>query len=100
MKKHIVSLCFGLCLIAPAGMMLLSGCAGDNYSRSTGEYIDDKALVARVHGALGDNPEYKFDGVDVNVFRGVVQLSGFVNTSDQKRQAATIAQGVQGVKSV
>ena len=76
------------------------GCAGNRYERSTGEYIDDKALNTRVRSALGDNPEYKFGDVHVTSFRGVVQLSGFVNTSDQKRTAGTIAEKVQGVKSV
>jgi osmotically-inducible protein OsmY len=57
-------------------------------------------LTVRVHNALHDNPDYKFDDVDVNVFRGTVQLSGFVNVSDQKSKAESIAKGVEGVKDV
>jgi hyperosmotically inducible protein len=78
----------------------LSGCAGNQYDRSTGQYIDDKSLTVRVNSALHDNPDYKFDDVAVNVFRGTVQLSGFVNVADQKSKAESIAKGVQGVKEV
>lgn len=101
MKNKINSLCVAICLTLPlAATVSLTGCAGDNYKRSTGEYIDDKALSARVNSALGDNAEYKFKEVKVTSYRGTVQLSGFVNTSDQKRRAADIAEKVQGVKHV
>jgi hyperosmotically inducible protein len=94
----------GLCLLLTLGLatsaLTLTGCAGNQYDRSTGQYIDDKSLTVRVHDALHDNPEYKFDNVDVNVFRGTVQLSGFVDTQDQRMHAAEIAKGVQGVRDV
>jgi len=80
--------------------VLATGCAGDRYERSTGEYVDDKALSVRVHSALGDNPEYKFGEVSVKSYRGVVQLSGFVNTVDQKRIAGDIAARVENVRRV
>jgi hyperosmotically inducible periplasmic protein len=99
MKKNIISLCVALCLGLPV-VTTFVGCAGDRYERSTGQYIDDKALVMRVKGALGDNPEYKFESVNVDSFRGTVQLSGFVNTSSQKAEAARIAKNVQGVQDV
>jgi len=81
-------------------LVLTSGCAGNRYDRSTGQYIDDKSLIARVEHALSDNPDYKFDQVNVDSFRGEVQLSGFVNSSDQKSKAADIAKQVEGVQSV
>ena len=78
----------------------ITGCAGNQTDRSTGQYIDDKSLTMRVHHALADNPDYKFNDVNVTVFRGTVQLSGFVNNSDQKARADDIAKNVQGVKDV
>ena len=92
-----VLLCLGL---LAGSVSAFTGCAGDQYDRSTGQYIDDKSLAVRVHSALSDNPDYKFSDVNVNIFRGTVQLSGFVNTSDQKSKAADIAKGVQGVRDV
>lgn len=89
-----------LCLGALPLAAVVTGCAGDRYHQSTGENIDDHATTMRVKSALGNNPEYKFDGVDVDTFKGTVQLSGWVNTRDQKSQAGTIAKGVDGVKDV
>ena len=89
-----------LCLGALPLVSLVTGCAGDKYHQSTGEDIDDHATTMRVKSALGNNAEYKFDGVQVDTFKGTVQLSGWVNTSDQRRQAGTIAKGVDGVKDV
>lgn len=101
MKNLFSNLCLALCLCLPVGTaVVLMGCTGSRYERSTGEYIDDKALNSRVKSALADNPEYKFGDVNVTSFKGTVQLSGFVNTTDQKKMAATIAEKVQGVKSV
>ena len=100
-KLQIQGLCLWLCIgLSATAVTVFTGCAGNQYDRSTGQYIDDKSLTLRVHDALADNPDYKFGDVNVTVFRGTVQLSGFVNNSDQKSKAAEIAKGAQGVKDV
>jgi osmotically-inducible protein OsmY len=100
MKNKISSLFVAVCLGLPLIATSFTGCAGDRYNRSTGEYLDDKGLNMRVKSALSDNPEYKFGDVKVTSFRGTVQLAGFVNTAAQKSEAAKIARGVQGAKDV
>jgi hyperosmotically inducible protein len=103
MKIQTNSLCLALCLSVStaAAMATFTGCvAGDRYNRSTGEYIDDKSVDSRVKDALKDNPEYKFEDVNVTSFKGTVQLSGFVDTWAQKLNAADIAKQVQGVRDV
>ena len=101
MKRHkIMSLGLTACLCLTGATAILTGCAGNRYDRSTGQYIDDKALAYRVNDALHSNAEYKMSGVDVKSFRGNVQLSGFVATEAQKAKAGEIAQGVPGVQSV
>ena len=95
-----VSLGMALCLGLSAATAVLTGCAGNRYNRSTGEYIDDKALSYRVSHALGENAEYKLSGVDVKAFRGNIQLSGFVATDAQKAKAGEIASHIDGVVSV
>ena len=101
MKNQMNGLCalLGLALVTVMATNF-TGCAGNQYDRSTGQYIDDKSATVRVHDALHDNPEYKFDNVDIHVFRGTVQLSGFVDNADQKAKAEQIARGVQGVQNV
>ena len=87
-----------LCLLlAGTASMTFTGCAGDKNKRSTGEYVDDKSLAVRVHSTLADNPDFKFGDVKVNVYRGTVQLSGFVNSPLQKSKAAEVAKTVPGV---
>lgn len=101
MKKNLMIACLAACLGLPIAGAIFFGCAaGDQYSRSTGEYIDDKALTRRVNGALDDSPQYKLDDVDVKSYRGNVQLSGFVNSEEQKERAGEIARTVEGVLSV
>ena len=102
MKIKISSACLAVCLgLSTTAVVLgLSGCAGDRYNRSTGEYIDDNTIKMHVNSALGDNPEYKFENVKVLVFKGTVQLSGFVNSSDQKTKAGETARRVEGVRNV
>ena len=78
----------------------MTGCAGDRYTQSTGERIDDKADSSRVRAALSDDTQYKYEDVKVQTFKGGVQLSGFVNSRDQKNRAGDIAKKVQGVKEV
>jgi hyperosmotically inducible periplasmic protein len=99
-KNKIVSLALCLGLLTTAAVGTFAGCASSDNSRSTGQYIDDKTLQREVHDALKDNAEYKFDNVNVDVYRGTVQLSGFVQNSDQKSQAKDIAKNVQGVTDV
>lgn len=101
MKPTFSSLYLAVSLSLPVAILTgATGCAGDRYERSTGEYIDDKTVTARVKSALGDHPDYKFNDVNVTSYRGVVQLSGFVNTAEQKKRAETITEKVQGVRSI
>jgi hypothetical protein len=79
----------------------VTGCTtGSRYEQSTGERIDDHGTSSRVRAALADDSQYKYDGVNVETFKGVVQLSGFVNTRDQKNRAGDLARKVKGVTDV
>jgi hyperosmotically inducible periplasmic protein len=68
--------------------------------RSAGRVVDDKHITAQVKSNLKAEPTYKFSDVDVKTFDGIVQLSGFVNSEDQKQRAAQLAQQVAGVAQV
>ena len=87
--------------LLPLSVAVLStGCAGDRYHQSTGEYVDDHELTSAVKGALRHDSEYKFPDVQVETFKGVVQLSGFTNTKNQKNRAGELAKSVPNVKEV
>jgi osmotically-inducible protein OsmY len=81
-------------------IIALLGCAGDRTTRGTGEYVDDHVIATKVKSALVADPDTKGMQVDVEVFKGVVQLSGFVDDTSQVRKAATIASNVGGVTEV
>jgi hyperosmotically inducible periplasmic protein len=81
-------------------VILATGCAGNKYDRSTGENIDDSVMTGRVKSALGSDNIYKYPDVKVTTFKGTVQLSGFVESGDQKSKATDIAKNVTGVKDV
>jgi hypothetical protein len=87
-----------LCAVLLAA--LLMGCAGNRHDRSMGEYIDDKATVERVADSLKADTIFKLDSVDVRADRGTIQLSGFVQTSEQKDRAQKIAEDTPGVEDV
>ena len=103
MKKTLLTtkvLALALCLGAVPVLTVITGCAGDRYHQSTGEDIDDHGITSRVKDALSNDAQYKYEGVQVVTFKGTVQLSGFVDTSDQKSRARDLAKGVEGVKDV
>jgi osmotically-inducible protein OsmY len=68
--------------------------------RSAGRKVDDARITADIKSGLRTEPTYKFNDVDVKTFDGVVQLSGFVSSNDQKQRAGEIAQRMEGVTQV
>ena len=79
---------------------LAGGCSATPTRDSTGEYVDDAAITTKVKAALiGDSVVKSFE-IKVETFKGTVQLSGFVDTAEQKSAAARDAAGVAGVKDV
>ncbi|MFL6549241.1 MAG: BON domain-containing protein [Povalibacter sp.] len=69
--------------------------------RSTGQAVDDTVIAAKLKGTLaGQTGLGTASDVNVEVNSGVVELSGFVETADQKSKAAELARGVNGVKDV
>ncbi len=99
-KIKLTSVWLAACLALPA-VVALTGCkTSDRGNRTSGQYMDDKALTEKVSSALERDPQYKLETVEVSTFGGNVQLSGWVNTQEQKNRAGDIARGVAGVRQV
>lgn len=76
------------------------GCAGNKQTDSTGEYVDDTVVSSKVRAQIiGDDQLSIFD-IDVETFKGDVQLSGFVDSEELKTRAGMLARNVEGVKAV
>ena len=92
---------FAFSLLAGFAALQLSACASSADSRAAGQVVDDATLTARVKSALAvDAGTSTAANVDVTTYRGVVQLSGFVNSQADAQRAMAAAQGVEGVRSV
>ena len=78
----------------------VSGCAGTSTKESTGEYFDDTVITARVKTAIFNEPTLKSAEINVETFKGTVQLTGFVSSRAAINRAVEVARGVEGVTSV
>ncbi|MES3022683.1 MAG: BON domain-containing protein [Pseudomonadota bacterium] len=78
----------------------LVACAPTATREGTGEYIDDTIITSKVKAALAADPDVKATEVNVETFKGNVQLSGFVSSDDHVQKAVDLTRKVEGVKSV
>lgn len=87
-------------LFASIVFLSLVACAPTATREGTGEYIDDALITTKVKAALAADPNVKATEVNVETFKGDVQLSGFVSSPDSISRAVAIARGVAGVRGV
>lgn len=81
--------------------LFLSACAPTQTSRSTGQTIDDAAITARVKTEIAQTQGIgDAAAINVDTYRGVVSLAGFVDNEQQKRNAGQAAMRVAGVEKV
>jgi len=81
-------------------LVSVAGCESTPKQEGTGEYIDDSVITTKVKTALVNDPVTKATEINVETFKGVVQLSGFVSTQGAINRAVELARSVSGVKSV
>ncbi len=84
----------------PILLVLFVGCASTAQQESTGGYIDDTVLTTKVKAAIFNEPTLKSMEINVETFKGVVQLSGFVTSQANIDKAVQVTAEVPGVKSV
>jgi len=85
------------------GIVLMAtalGCASTAKQEGTGEYVDDTVITGKVKAAILNEPTLKSAEINVETFKGVVQLSGFVSSQDNVNTAMATARSVNGVTSV
>lgn len=76
------------------------GCASTSKQEGTGEYVEDSVITTKVKAAILTEPTLKSAEINVETFKGVVQLSGFVTSEPNRLKAVEVARGVKGVTSV
>ena len=81
-------------------LLSAAGCASTPKHEGTGEYVDDTVITAKVKAAILNEPTLKSAEINVETFKGSVQLSGFVTSRDEMNKAVEVTRSVNGVKSV
>ena len=78
----------------------VAACSAISGRETTGEYVDDATITTKVKAAIFDDPSLKVLQVNVETFQNVVQLSGFVDSTQSENRAVELARNVSGVRSV
>jgi osmotically-inducible protein OsmY len=86
--------------VAAAALAIGSGCAVVREQQSVGSYIDDATLTAQVKTKFAEDPAVSALAIGVETLKGVVQLSGFAKSAEEKAKAERLARSVSGVVSV
>ena len=92
--NRFATFCFAVLLIS------FLGCASTPKQEGTGEYLDDTVITTNVKAAVFGEPSLKSAEINVETFKGVVQLSGFVSSRADINKAVEVARSVKGVESV
>lgn len=81
-------------------LVFIVGCASGQDQTGAGEYIDDSVITTKVKAAIFNEPTLKSAEINVETFKGVVQLSGFINSNADMNKAIEVARSINGVESV
>jgi hyperosmotically inducible protein len=91
---------YATAIFLAATLVSVVGCASTSKQEGTGEYIDDSVITTKVKAAIFNEPTLKSAEINVETFKHVVQLSGFVSSQTAIYKATELARGVAGVQSV
>ena len=94
LSRYLASICMALLLVTAVG------CASTAKQEGSGEYVDDSVITTKVKAAIFEDKEVKSTEVNVETFKGVVQLSGFGSSQAAMNRAVEVTRHVAGVKSV
>lgn len=94
LSKYLSAFFFAIALVT------VVGCASTSTHEGTGQYIDDSVITTKVKAAILNEPNLKSAEINVETFKGVVQLSGFVSSREAENKALELARNVSGVTSV
>ena len=83
-----------------SALVMTGGCASTAQQEGAGEYVDDSVITTKVKAAIFNEPSLKVAEINVETFKGTVQLSGFVKTQADINKSVEVTRAVSGVKSV
>ena len=89
-------------MVATLTVLGATGCAVTRHQETVGAYVDDSAITTKVKAKFADDPTVSAMAIKVDTMKGVVQLSGFAKSTDERMMAERLARetnGVQGVRN-
>jgi hyperosmotically inducible periplasmic protein len=89
-----------VCAVSAAALLSATGCAVVRDQQSVGSYIDDTTLTTRVKAKFAEDKTVSAMAINVETLKGVVQLSGFAKSAEEKAMAERLARNTSGVVSV
>jgi len=98
LMKHLIR--FFAAFFLALTLLTVAGCASTQKQEGTGEYVDDSVITSKVKAAIFGDPSLSSAEINVETFKGVVQLSGFVNSRADINRAVELARSISGVTSV
>jgi len=81
-------------------LISFAGCSSSKKNETPGQYVDDSIITTKVKKAIFDEPTLKTREISVKTNKGIVQLSGFVDSSAEVNKAGDVAKNVENVQSV
>lgn len=85
---------------AATALAMGAGCSVMRDQQTVGSYVDDSSITTQVKAKFAEDQTVSAMAIGVETMRGVVQLSGFAKTADERARAEQLARSVSGVKSV
>lgn len=85
---------------AATALAMSAGCSVMRDQQTVGSYVDDSSITTQVKAKFAEDQTVSAMAIGVETMRGVVQLSGFAKTADERARAEQLARSVSGVKSV
>ena len=86
--------------ILATALFALAGCVSTPTTEGTGAYVEDSVITGKIKAVILNEPMLKSREINVETFKGVVQLSGFVSSEAEAQKAVEVARGIKGVMSV
>lgn len=99
-RSTVRSVALGIVLSAGLGLTILTACTSSPTQRNAGEYVDDAAISTKIKAAFAGDTNVSASDIQVETYRGVVQLSGFADSHAEADRAVQLAQQVNGVQEV
>ena len=87
-------------MVATLTILGATGCAVTRHQETVGAYVDDSAVTTKVKAKFADDPTVSAMAIKVDTMKGVVQLSGFAKSADERMMAERIARDTSGVQGV